>query len=89
MKQPIFTFDDEANGWLSEPFAVKGKASVEIELESRAPLLTMKEEESGEYAIYGQSPKESDNYKFTITSNEEVVLKLATPVEVIRCIIFD
>lgn len=89
MKALSFTFDEEANGWLSEPFTVQDEIIVHADLCGKAPIVTLKQEPDGGYAIYGQSPKESDRYKIHLISNEEVTLKLATPVEVTQCYIIN
>ena len=86
---PTFTFDEEANGYISEPFEVDEVAEVHIELVSRAPVLTLKQEPDGEYANYGQTPKQSDGYKLRINSKEKITVKLATPVEVAKCYIIN
>ena len=86
---PTFTFNAEANGYLSEPFTVDKQAVVHIELDSMAPVVTLKREEDGEYANYGQTPNESDQYELTITSKEEITLILATPVGIRKCYIMN
>lgn len=86
---PKFTFNEEANGYLSEPFCVDQQAVVHIELESVAPVVTLKREEDGEYGNYGQTPKENDRYKLHITSKGEITLILATPVPVTKCYIMN
>lgn len=87
---PTFTFDAEANGYISEPFSVEEHAMVHIELTSMAPVVTLKLQEDGEYANYGQTTQESESYELNITSNEETItLKLATPVEVKKCYIMN
>ena len=89
MIHPTFTFDEDANGWLSEPFTVEEEATVFIELASMAPVVTLKREPDGGYANYGQTPKESDRYELNITSNQEETVMLATPVEVTSCYIIN
>ena len=89
MIHPTFTFDEDANGWLSEPFTVEEQATVFIELASMAPVVTLKQEPDGSYANYGQTPKESDRYELNITSNQEETVILATPVEVTSCYIIN
>lgn len=89
MITPTFTFDEDANGWLSEPFVVEERATVFIELASMAPVVTLKQEADGGYANYGQTPKESDRYELNITSNQEETVILATPVEVTSCYIIN
>ena len=42
MITPEFTFDAEANGFLSDPFTIDERAAVHIELASRAPVVTLK-----------------------------------------------
>lgn len=86
---PTFTFNAEANSYLSEPFTVTNEARVHIELDSMAPVVTLKQEEDGEYSNFGQTPKESDQYELEITSKEEVSLILATPVGVKKCYIMN
>jgi hypothetical protein len=82
---PEFTFDAEANGFLSEPFTVDQIATVHIELSERAPVVILKKEDDGEYANYGQTPKQSDAYRLNLTAKNEMTVILATPVEVKKC----
>lgn len=89
MRMLSFIFDEDANGWLSEPFTMEEQATVHIELSGKAPVVTLKQEEDGGYANYGQTPKESDRYELNLTSNDEVTLMLATPVEVTKCYIIN
>lgn len=89
MVTPQFTFDEEANGYVSEPFSVDEQAMVHIELASRAPLVTLKEVENGEYANFGQSPKNSDAYEVAITTKRTETLRLAVPVEVTKCYVMN
>lgn len=86
---PNFIFDAEANGYISEPFTVDERATVRLELSSRAPVVTLKQEEDGEFAICGQSPKSSDSYEIDITSTHEITVCLATPVEVTKCYVLN
>ena len=86
---PTFTFNEDANGYLSEPFTIDQQACVHIELESMAPVVTLKQEEDGEYSNFGQTPKESDKYELHISSQEEVTLIIATPVGVRKCYIMN
>ena len=86
---PTFTFNEEANGYLSEPFTIDKQVTVHIELDSMAPVVVLKQEEDGEYDKYGQTPKETDMYELEITSNEQVTLILATPVGVRKCYIMN
>lgn len=87
MINPTFTWDAEANGYLSDSFTVEGRATVHIELTSQAPVVTLKEEDDGGWGNYGQTPKDADCYEIEITSTDMVKLRLATPVEVIKCYI--
>ena len=89
MTVPQFTFDAEANAWLSEPFTVEEQAMVHIELASRAPVMTLKLEKDGGYANYGQTPKSDERFEINITTNREETLMLATPVEVMKCYILN
>lgn len=89
MIQPKFTFDAEANGWLSEPFTIQEQATVHIELAAMAPVVTLKQEEDGEFANYGQTPDESDRYEIKLTTEEAATLMLAAPVEVLKCYILN
>ena len=89
MTTPLFTYDQEANGWLSEPLVIAEQATVHIELAGKAPVLLLKQEPDGSYATYGQTPKESDRYELNLTSNQEATLMLATPVEVTKCYIIN
>ena len=87
MKQLQFTFDEEANGYLSEPFQLEKRAMVRIYLKGQAPVVTLKQEADGQWSNYGQTPKDCDCYEINLTSNEEVTLMLATPVPVMNCYI--
>ena len=88
MIEPQFTFDEGANAYISEPVTINEGATVEIELAANAPVVTLKMEDDGEYANYGQSPEpQRDAYKIYITSRDSIQVKLATPVEVTRCVI--
>ena len=89
MTIPTFTYDEDMGGYVCGPFTIDGKATVNIELAGLAPVVTLKMEEDGEYANYGQTPKESDRYEIDIKSNEEITVKLATPVEVKKCYIIN
>ena len=89
MKVPQFTFDQGANGYISEPFTVDEKAVVHIELSSRAPVVTLKQESDGGYANYGQTPKSATGFEINITTKREETLRLATPVEVTKCYILN
>jgi len=86
---PVFAFDEEANGYFSEPFTIDEQARVNIELAGKAPVLILKQEADGGYANYGQTPKESDRYELNITSNQEETVMIATPVEVTKCYIIN
>lgn len=89
MTVPQFIFNDEANAYLSEPFTVDEQAMVHIELASRAPVVTLKQEKDGGYANYGQTPKSGEAFEINITTNKEEQLILATPVEVMKCYILN
>ena len=89
MIRPKFTFDAEANGWLSEPFTIHEQATVHIELSAIAPVVTLKQEDDGEYANYGQTPDESDRYEIHLTTEDAATLKLAAPVEITKCYILN
>lgn len=85
MLKPVFTFDTEANAYISEPFVIEDLANVHIELSSRAPVVTLKREVDGEYANYGQTPKSDTNFKIDISSAKKITVRLATPVQVLKC----
>lgn len=82
---PEFVFDAEANGYLSDTIVIDRNITVMLELAARAPVVVLKQEPDGQYANYGQSPEQSDNYRFTVRANELTTIKLATPVEVRMC----
>ena len=86
---PTFTFDDEANAYLSEPVTIDEQAMAHIELASRAPVVVLKQETDGGYANYGQTPKSGDRFEINITCNKEMIIRLATPVEVQKCYILN
>lgn len=85
MMIPIFTFDEGANGYLSEPMEIENPVIVRIELASVAPVVTLKQEEDGGWANYGQSPKDARCYEITIKPKERMTIMIATPVEVLKC----
>lgn len=89
MIAPQFTFDADANGYLSEPFTIDERATVHIELASRAPVVTLKQEKDGGYANFGQTPKSATGFEINITSKKEATIRLATPVEVTKCYILN
>lgn len=84
---PQFTFDAEANGYISNDITVDKTATVHIELSERAPVVTLKREEHGGYANYGQTPKSGTSFEIEITSKRVITVRLATPVEVTKCYI--
>ena len=85
MIEPNFTFDETANGYLSDEIVIQDATIVKIELASRAPVVTLKQEEDGGWANYGQSPKDSNRYEITIRPTGRMVIRLATPVRVQSC----
>lgn len=85
MKIPTFTFDEGANGYLSEPMEIEDAIIVKMELASRAPVVTLKQEEDGGWANYGQTPKDDRRYEITIRPKEKMTIMLATPVKVLKC----
>ncbi len=87
MRELRFTFDDEVNGWISEVFSVDDAATVHIELESRAPVVTLKQERDGGWANYGQTPESGTAFEIHVTTNREEQLRLATPVVVTKCFV--
>ena len=82
---PTFTFDEGANGYLSEAMEVEDSVLVKIDLVSVAPVVTLKQEEDGGWANYGQSTKDARRYEITINPKERMNIRLATPVEVLKC----
>lgn len=82
---PTFTFDEGANGWLSDPMEIEDPVVVSIELACVAPVVTLKEEEDGGWANFGQSPKDARRYEITITPKGRMRVRVATPVEVLKC----
>ena len=88
MKIPQFTFSAEANGYLSEAMTIERPVTVKLNLSSRAPVVTLKQEADGGWANYGQSPKDSRNYEITIHPRCRMTIMLATPVSVEKCYVF-
>lgn len=86
---PEFTFDAEANGYLSEPFTIDEQCMAHIELASRAPVVVLKKETDGGYANFGQTPQSGDRFEINITCNKVNIIRLATPVEVTKCYILN
>ena len=82
MTLPAFTFDEEANAWLSDDLDIDEPIRVRLELVSPAPVVTLKREGDGGWATYGQSPKDARCYEITIHPTEPMTIKLAVPVEV-------
>lgn len=89
MIQPNFIFNAEANAYLSEPFTIDEQCMAHIELASRAPVVILKQESDGGFANFGQTPKSGTAFEINITSNQEIVIQLATPVEVTKCYILN
>lgn len=85
MTVPTFTFDKEINGYISDAIAIEEKVTVRIELESRAPVVTLKQEKDGGWANYGQSPRQSTRYGIDIHPKDGATVRLATPVRVVSC----
>lgn len=86
---PEFTFDEDINGYLSDPFTVDEQCVAHIELSQRAPVVVQKREADGGYANFGQTPKSGTGFEINITCNKENVIRLATPVEVTKCYILN
>ena len=86
---PQFTYDAEANAYLSEPVTIDEQAMAHIELASRAPVVVLKQETDGGYANYGMTPESGDCFNINITCNKENTIRLATPVEVQKCYILN
>jgi len=86
---PTFTYDAEANAYLSEPVTIDEQAMAHIELASRAPVLVLRQEKDGGYANYGMTPESGDRFNINITCNKENIIRLATPVEVQKCYILN
>lgn len=89
MITPTFTFNAEANGYISDEFTVDECATVHIELSSRAPVVTLKRESDGGYANYGQTPKSGTAFQIDLHVSQESVIRLASPVEVTKCFILN
>ena len=86
---PEFTFDAEANAYLSEPLTIDEQCMAHIELASRAPVVVLKQEKDGGFGNFGQTPKSGNRFEINITCNKEMIIKLATPVEVTKCYILN
>ena len=85
MITPAFTFNQEANGYLSDEIIIEAPIIVRMELASRAPVVTLKQEPDGGWANYGQPPKDYRLYEITIRPTEKMTIMLATPVKVLKC----
>lgn len=79
-----FTFDEGANGYLSQPVLIENPVTASIELASAAPVVTLKQKEDGDWANYGQSPKDARCYKINIVPKERMIIRIASPVEVLK-----
>ena len=86
---PEFTFDAEANAYISEQFTIDEQCMAHIELASRAPVVVLKQENDGGFANFGQTPKSGDRFEINISCNKENIIRLATPVEVTKCYILN
>ena len=89
MITPQFTYNAEANAYLSDPFTIDEQAMVHVELASRAPVVILKQESDGGFANFGQTLKSGTAFEINITCNKENVIQLATPVEVTKCYILN
>ena len=85
MKALSFTWNEDANGWLSESFVIDSKVMVRIRLSELAPVVTLKQLADEDWANYGQTPDASDHYEITINPTHEMTLRLASPVRVKEC----
>ena len=86
---PTFTYDAEANAYLSEPVTIDEQAMAHIELASRAPVVVLRQEKDGGYANYGQTPRSYTAFEISIRAKQEIKVILATPVEVTKCYILN
>lgn len=89
MTVPEFTFDAEANAYISEELTIDEQCMAHIELASRAPVVVLRQETDGGFANYGQTPKSGESFEINITCNKEMIIKLATPVKVTKCYILN
>ena len=86
---PEFSFDSEANAYISDPITIDERATAHIELSSRAPVVTLRQERDGGYANYGQTPQSGTHFEINITCKDETTIRLATPVAVTKCYILN
>ena len=86
---PQFTYDAEANAYISEELTIDEQCMAHIELASRAPVVVLKQETDGGFANFGQTPKSDTAFEIDIAVNNESIIKLATPVEVTKCYILN
>lgn len=84
---PTFTFDAEANGYISSPFQVQGRCQADIVLAQMAPVVILMQEADGGWANNGEPPEQSDHYKIGLNAKEASWVKIASPVEVRKCYI--
>lgn len=77
------------NGYVSEDIVIDQRAVVRIELASRAPVVTLRQESDGGFANYGQTPKSGTGFEINIHTKKEMTVRLATPVEVTKCYILN
>lgn len=89
MTVPEFTYDAEACAYISEPLTIVEQCLAHIELAERAPVVILKQEDDGGFANFGQTPKSGDRFEINITCNKEMIIKLATPVEITKCYILN
>lgn len=86
---PTFTYDAEANAYLSEPVTIDEQAMAHIELASRAPVVILRQEKDGGFANFGQTPESWTGFEINITCNRKTIIRLGTPVEVTKCYILN
>lgn len=86
---PTFTFDADLNGYVCEPLIIQKSFIVEITLDRKAPVVTLKLEKDGEYANYGQTPSVSDRYRLRLSVAHPTTIRIATPVRVAKCMIIN
>lgn len=83
-----FTYDDDYDAYVSNEITLAEVVTAHVELVSKAPVVTLKQEADGGWANYGEAPEQSDQYEIKLAADAPCTVKLATPVEVLEAYTF-
>ncbi len=79
-----FGYDQDLEAYVSDVLELLDVKTAHVQLGCKAPVVTLKEEEDGGWANFGETPQQSDVYEIKLQPDKACRVKLATPVEVIE-----